>query len=60
MITLDTHILIWWLGDSQRLSAKAKRLIEQERKLLGWGLIALFAAMAMATYLYNRTEKKTE
>lgn len=34
--------------------------IEQERKLLGWSLIALFAAMAMAIYLYNRTEKKTE
>ena len=33
MITLDTHILIWWLGDSKRLSAKAKHLIDQERKL---------------------------
>ncbi len=34
--------------------------IEQERKFLGWGLIALFAALSIATYLYNRTEKKTE
>lgn len=34
--------------------------IEQERKLLGWGLIALFAALSIATFLYNRTEKKTE
>jgi hypothetical protein len=34
--------------------------IEQERKLLGWGLIALFAALSIATWLYNRTEKKTE
>jgi hypothetical protein len=34
--------------------------IEQERKLLGWGLIALFTALAMATYLYNRTERKPE
>jgi hypothetical protein len=34
--------------------------IEQERKRLGWGLIALFTALAIATYLYNRTEKKTE
>jgi hypothetical protein len=32
----------------------------QERKLLGWGLIALFTALSIATYLYNRTEKKTE
>ena len=34
--------------------------IEQERKLLGWGLVALFTALSIATYLYNRTEKKTE
>jgi hypothetical protein len=34
--------------------------IEQERKLLGWGLIALFAALSIATYLYNRTGKQSE
>jgi hypothetical protein len=34
--------------------------IEQERKLLGWGLVALFTVLSLATYLYNRTEKKTE
>ena len=34
--------------------------IEQERKLLGWGLIALFSALSIATWLYNRTQKKTE
>jgi hypothetical protein len=33
--------------------------IGQERKLLGWGLVALFAALSIATWLYNRTEKKT-
>jgi hypothetical protein len=34
--------------------------IEKERKFLGWGLIALFAALSIATFLYNRAEKKTE
>ncbi len=30
-----------------------------ERKFLGLGLIALFTALAITTWLYNRTEKKT-
>jgi len=47
MVTMETEIA--------RLEG-----IEQERKLLGWGLVALFAALSIATYLYNRTEKKTE
>jgi hypothetical protein len=47
MVTMETEIA--------RLEG-----IEQERKLLGWGLIALFAALSIATYLYNRTEKETE
>jgi len=34
--------------------------IEKERKFLGWGLIALFAALSIATFVYNRAEKKTE
>lgn len=33
--------------------------MERERKFLGWGLIALFSALSIATYLYNRTEKPT-
>ncbi len=34
--------------------------IEQERKLLGWGLIALFIVLSIVTWWYNRTEKKTK
>ena len=34
--------------------------MEQDRKLLGLGLVALFIALSIATYMYNRTEKKTE
>ena len=33
MIVLDTHVLIWWLSGSKRLSAKARRLIDQEGSL---------------------------
>ena len=28
-LLLDTHILLWWLGDSPRLSKKARRAIEE-------------------------------
>ncbi|MDH3257265.1 MAG: hypothetical protein OEM27_06580 [Nitrospinota bacterium] len=34
--------------------------MERERRLLGWGLIALFSALAFATYLYNRTGREPE
>ena len=27
-LLLDTHILLWWLGDSARLSKRARRAIE--------------------------------
>ena len=29
MIVLDTHVLVWWVSGSGRLSARAKRAIEQ-------------------------------
>ena len=29
MIVLDTHVLIWWVSGSGRLSARAKRAIDQ-------------------------------
>ena len=28
-LLLDTHILIWWLGDSARLSKRARKAIEE-------------------------------
>lgn len=30
MIVLDTHAWIWWVGDPERLSAKAKDCIDKE------------------------------
>ena len=29
MIVLDTHVLVWWVAGSGRLSARAKRAIDQ-------------------------------
>jgi PIN domain nuclease of toxin-antitoxin system len=29
LIVLDTHVLVWWVADAGRLSARAKRAIDQ-------------------------------
>lgn len=29
MIVLDTHVLVWWVSDVERLSIRAKRAIDQ-------------------------------
>lgn len=31
MIVLDTHTLIWWIDSPQKLSEKAKEIIEEEK-----------------------------
>ncbi|MCH8208596.1 MAG: hypothetical protein IIA62_06040 [Nitrospinae bacterium] len=45
----------------QTMESEIARLedIGLERKFLGLGLIGLFVALAITTWLYNRTEKKT-
>ncbi len=35
-LLLDTHVLLWWLVDSQRLSARARALIADQRSQLFW------------------------
>jgi PIN domain nuclease of toxin-antitoxin system len=32
MLVLDTHVLLWWLGDEKKLSIKAKRAITEAQK----------------------------
>ncbi len=32
MIVLDTNALIWWIGESNKLSKKAKKIIEESEK----------------------------
>lgn len=33
-LLLDTHVLLWWLMDDERLSAKARRVISNQRSKL--------------------------
>jgi len=35
---LDTHVLIWWITSDNRLSAKAKKLIESHRSNICWSV----------------------
>lgn len=32
MIILDTHVLVWWVSNPEKLSDKAQKLIEREAK----------------------------
>jgi PIN domain nuclease of toxin-antitoxin system len=32
MILLDTHILLWWINDSSRLSQRARKVVESEKE----------------------------
>lgn len=31
MIVLDTHVLIWWIDNPQKLSNKARKIIDEEK-----------------------------
>ena len=44
MIVLDTHALIWWVSDDQRLSAKARTLIEDTLAAAGQVLVSAISA----------------
>lgn len=46
MILLDTHIWIWWVDDSPRLSFKQRQLI-QEHQLQGLG-VSIFSCWEVA------------
>lgn len=35
MIVLDTHVLIWWVDNPNKLSGKAKKAIEEEKSKKG-------------------------
>ena len=37
-ILLDTHVLLWWLEDSPRLGARARKIFEDEEDSLLWSL----------------------
>ena len=48
MIVLDTHVLEWWIGNSDRLSSKAKVAINKERKSRGRIAVSAISAWEVA------------
>ena len=48
MIVLDTHILIWWVDSPQKLSKKAREIIEKEK--LKKGNISVSSISALEIY----------
>lgn len=40
MIVLDTHVLVWWVGSSDKLSNKAQKIIKSEIKNGGQLLVS--------------------
>ena len=51
MIVLDTHALIWWLGEPERLSKRARSVVDeaaQEKRLLVSSISAWEAAMLVS------------
>ena len=48
MLLIDTHVLVWWAGDVDELSAKARRSIEQTLNEEGEVLISSISAWEVA------------
>lgn len=38
-VLLDTHVLLWWLGEPQRLSRTARDVLEDSRNELHWSIV---------------------
>jgi PIN domain nuclease of toxin-antitoxin system len=45
LIVLDTHVLLWWLGRPERLSARARRAVEGEDGLVVPSIVFWEAAL---------------
>ena len=48
MIVLDTHVLVWWIGNSDRLSVRAKAAINKEIKGEGRVVVSAISAWEVA------------
>ncbi len=55
MIVLDTHVLIWWVGDPERLSLRAKKAIDTEKK--DTGALLLSSMSVWEIYLLVKKER---
>ena len=36
---LDTHVLLWWVGEPRRLSARAREVLDDDRNELHWSVV---------------------
>jgi len=48
VIVVDTHVLIWWVNDNDRLSAAARKAFKQEQNGEGHILISAITAWEIA------------
>jgi len=48
VIVLDTHVLVWWVSGSGRISARAKRAIDQELRR-GPAVVSTISVLEIAT-----------
>ncbi|GMR21537.1 MAG: type II toxin-antitoxin system VapC family toxin [Gammaproteobacteria bacterium] len=51
MIVLDTHVLIWWVNGCEKLSSKAKRLVNRHRKEERGILVSSISAWEIAVLI---------
>ena len=54
MIVLDTHVLIWWISDSEKLSPEALKIIEKEK---GNGLILVSSISVWELYMLIKKDR---
>lgn len=48
MILIDTHVLVWWISEPEKLSEKANKALEQEKKS---GIILVSSITVWEIYL---------
>lgn len=53
MIVLDTHALIWWINDPQKLSQKARKAIDEERHKEGSLLVSSISTLEIYRLVKN-------
>lgn len=48
MIVLDTHVLVWWVGNDSQLSARARKALAAEQRHTGQILVSAITAWEIA------------
>lgn len=48
MIVLDTHVLVWWVGNDSQLSARARKALAAEQTHAGQILVSAISAWEIA------------